>query len=528
MNETLRILVVEDNPADVDLVRETLPEKGGVNFRIESVSRLPDAVSLLERGGIDLVLLDLGLPDSQGLETLRRLIDAAPDIPTVVLTGNNDQELAVCALREGAQDYLVKGQVDGNLLARSARYAIERKRTEKKLRQANEDLQSAMQQLLKTQAQMVRQERLSVLGQMASGIAHDFNNVLVPIAGYSEMLISQPETLGKRDEALSMLKDINRAAEDAKQIVHRLKLIRGSADECEYVPTDMNEIARTAVELTKPRWDKEMGAKGNRINIVTLLKADRQTLGDASQLREALMNLILNAIDAMPKGGTLTLSTIVENENLNIEVSDAGEGMTEEAREHCLEPFFTTKGVKGTGLGLSMVHGIVTRHNGTMQIDSTLGNGTTVQIRLPCAPAGSMADEFEKGKVEEDFAIAPIRILVADDEATSLNLIERLLTEDGHLVETARTGRQAIDKAREGTFDLVITDRSMPEANGDLVALSVKARTPETPVILLTGFGNFMKDEGDHPAGVDTILSKPVTRNDLRRAIVKLLPKGAK
>ncbi|OGV86273.1 MAG: hypothetical protein A2340_01555 [Lentisphaerae bacterium RIFOXYB12_FULL_60_10] len=401
----------------------------------------------------------------------------------------------------------------------------ERKRAEENWRKVNEELQTALQQLLRTQKQMVREERLSALGQMASGIAHDFNNVLVPIVGYSEMLLSKPETLSNRDDALSMITDIHTAAEDARRIVQRLGLIRGSEDEGRHVPVDIDEIARSAVELVRPRWDKEMGAKGNTINIVTLLGADKQTRGDASQLREALINLILNAVDAMPKGGTLTLSSRVENDNVVVEVLDEGTGMTDETKERCIEPFFTTKGSKGTGLGLSMVHGIVMRHKGTMEIDSILKKGTTIRIILPCASAEPVVKESKVEKTGKDFIVAPLRILVADDEEQSRMLVAMLLIRDGHTITMARTGREAIEKANAENFDLVITDRSMPEANGDLVALSVKARTPEIPVILLTGFGDIMKDKGECPPGVDRVLSKPLTQRDLQQAIAKVMGK---
>jgi CheY-like chemotaxis protein len=278
--------------------------------------------------------------------------------------------------------------------------------------------------------------------------------------------------------------------------------------------------------MTRTRWDKEKRAKGVRINILTPLRADKRVMGDTSQLREALINLILNAVDAMPKGGRLTLSSAVEKKEVVVEVSDTGTGMTDDAKARCMEPFFTTKGVEGTGLGLAMVHGIVTRHNGTMKIDSTLGSGTTIQIRLPFAPAEPMTAEPRKGAAEKGLMIAPLRILVADDDAKSRDLVEKMLTKDGHAIETARTGWEAIDKVHAGTYDLVITDRSMPEGNGDLVALSVKERNPETPVILLTGFGDIMKDEGEHPAGVDRILTKPVSHHDLRHAIIKVMQKG--
>ncbi|OGV58770.1 MAG: hypothetical protein A2283_02370 [Lentisphaerae bacterium RIFOXYA12_FULL_48_11] len=408
-------------------------------------------------------------------------------------------------------------------IASTERDITGRKLGEVALRKTNRELQVALHKLQKNQAQMVREERLSALGQMASGIVHDFNNVLMPIVGYSEMLLSNPSILSKSEEALSMIMDINTAAEDARRIVQRLKLIQGSDDKGECVSLDVNEIARSAVELARPRWDKEMGAKGNRIHIVTLLGADKQTLGDASQLREALINLILNAVDAMPNGGTLTLSSRVENSNVIVEILDEGIGMTDETKDRCLEPFFTTKGIKGTGLGLSMVHGIVTRHNGTMEIDSTLGKGTTIRIVLPHVSAEHLAKESKVEEIGKGFTIVPLRILVADDEEQSRMLIAKLLIRDGHTITMARTGREAIDQASAGTFDLVITDRAMPDVNGDVVALSVKARTREIPVILLTGFGDIMKEQGECPPGVDRVLSKPLTQQDLRQAIAGIM-----
>jgi two-component system, cell cycle sensor histidine kinase and response regulator CckA len=409
------------------------------------------------------------------------------------------------------------------LLQATVRDITKQKRLEEYLVKANKELQTALHQVRQNQALMLREERLSALGQMASGIAHDFNNVLMPIMGYSEMLLSQPETLNNRDEAIAWLRQINDAAQDAKKINHRLRLIQGTEEDGEYVPVDMNEIVKATVELTRPRWAEEMGAKGNHVNVVTPLEADKRAMGDASELREVLTNLVLNAVDAMPNGGTLTISSRVEDEDVVVEVCDTGTGMTAEAKARLLEPFFTTKGDKGTGLGLSMVHGILTRHNGTMKIDSTLGRGTTVKIRLPCAPAESGDAKPDDGTSETNLAIAPLRILVADDEANSRHLLVRMLKRDGHTIERVRTGREAINMAKTGVFDLVITDRSMPEVNGDMVAISVKVHSPETPVILLTGFGDIMKGAGECPEGVDMVLSKPITRNDLQRAVAEVM-----
>jgi len=393
------------------------------------------------------------------------------------------------------------------------------------LKKSNEELATALQQLKKAQEQLVREERLSALGQMASGIAHDFNNMLMPIVGYSDMLLSQPELRGTPDE-LAMIKDINTAAQDAKQIVHRMRLIRDAAAEGEYEVINVNKIVSSALALTRLRWEKEMEAKGVSISMVKRLDANKPVLGNESQLREALMNLVLNAVESMPYGGTLTISSIVENSTVLLDISDTGVGMPDDVKQRCGEPFFTTKGVKGTGLGLSVVHGIVRGHGGTVSIESEIGRGTTIHLRFPCASPKPAPEWSIKEKAEGDFIIAAIRILVADDDTNSRALVVRILKKDGHSVETAGTGMEAINKAQADIFDLVITDRAMPEGNGDSVALSVKTRTPETPVILLTGFGDIMKDDGECPAGIDKILCKPVTREDLRRAIEEVMGKS--
>jgi len=359
---------------------------------------------------------------------------------------------------------------------------------------------------------------------MASGIAHDFNNMLMPIVGYSDILLSQPELMGTPD-ALSMIKDISTAAQDAKQIVHRMRLIRDAEDEGEYISVDLNKIISSALDLTRSRWEKEMESKGVSISMVKRLDADKPVIGNESQIREALMNIILNAVDAMPKGGTLTISSTMENDAVLVDVSDTGIGMPDDVKQRCGEPFFTTKGIKGTGLGLSMVHGIVKGHGGTMTIESEMGRGTTIRLRFPCVSSKPAHKRSVKEKTEGDFIITPIRILVADDDANSRALIVRFLKKDGHSVEAAGTGREAVNKAKAGIFDLVITDRAMPEGNGDVVALFMRKLVPEVPVILLTGFGDIMKDDGEYPEGVDKILCKPITHQDLREAMAKVMGK---
>jgi CheY-like chemotaxis protein len=239
--------------------------------------------------------------------------------------------------------------------------------------------------------------------------------------------------------------------------------------------------------------------------------------GNASDLREALTNLILNAIDAMPRGGKLSLATRQEKEEVLVAVQDSGTGMSEEVRRRCFEPFFTTKGQAGTGLGLAMVHGIVRRHEGRIEVASQVGRGTTFTLHFPIRSvpeaAGAAATEKPGG--------SGVAILVVEDQSQMREFVRALLVRDGHTVDAAVDGREALVRLGQRHYDLVITDRAMPGLSGDHLALAIQKEHPETPVILLTGFGEFMNAAGEKPEGVRLVLSKPVTVQALRDAVAQ-------
>ncbi len=398
-----------------------------------------------------------------------------------------------------------------------------RKQAEAALEASNRDLQQTLQELQANQAQMVLQARLSALGQLASGIAHDFNNALMPIVGYSELLLSNPERLNNRGYIIDFIGRIQNAANDAKQIVRRIRLIHQPDTFDTFRLVDVAEVTRAAMLLTVPRWETDLGAKGIRIRFATDLETPIQVLGDASQLREALTNLILNAVDAMPQGGVVTLSATLAPPDAVLSISDTGMGMTEEVKAHCLEAFYTTKGAHGSGLGLAMVAGIVDRHKGKIEIDSAPGRGTTIRLRLPAMEAAEPTARHTFEKAAVDATPSGLRILVAEDDDAGRELLEEYLKIDGHTAETVQNGIEAMEKLSTGIFDLVITDRSMPGANGDEVARATKIRQPGTPVILLTGFGDLMLDAGECPPGVDLVLSKPISIEDLQRGIRKVI-----
>ncbi|MFQ5657560.1 MAG: response regulator [Candidatus Methylomirabilales bacterium] len=396
----------------------------------------------------------------------------------------------------------------------------ERKRAEEALRESNRRLEEALAELNQTQQEVLRQERLRALGKMASGIAHDFNNALMPVLGYSELLLDRPDYLDDKERVGRYLRTMNTAAQDAANVVRRLREFYRLREEDEiFLPVDLNQVVEQGLMLTQPRWKDQALASGITIRTETDLQKVPIVAGNEAELREMLTNLIFNAVDAMPTGGTITIRTHPDNDNVALEISDTGIGMTEEVRQRCLDPFFSTKGERGTGLGLAMVYGILQRHRAAIDIESEPGQGTTFRLRLPVH-----TEKLAEVRVQEVLTPSPaLHVLVVDDEGPVRDVVTDYLTGDGHTVETATNGHEALEKLRVADcFDLVVTDQGMPEMSGDQLAAAIKRVTANKPVILLTGFGDIMKGSGETPTGVDIILSKPVTTVDLRQAIAKV------
>ena len=398
----------------------------------------------------------------------------------------------------------------------------ERTRAKEALADSNRKLEGALADLHRAQETMVQQERLRALGQMASGVTHDFNNALTPIVGYTDFLLLRPQILDDREKTMTYLKNINTAAKDAANVVKRLREFYRRRDEAEVFPVvSLDAIVRQSIAMTQPKWKDQALADGVSIEVKAELAGTPLLSGNDSDLREMLTNLIFNAVDAMPEGGTITLSSRVEGTFVGLEVKDTGTGMTDEVRQRCLEPFFTTKGDQGTGLGLPMVYGIVTRHGGTITIESTPGEGSVFQIRLPIKPLAVRDKSAEVPTPVPE--LKTLRVLIVEDEPKILSLVQEYLAADRHSVEVATDGRDGLEKLRTGKFDLIVTDRSMPRMNGEQLAVAAKRMRPDTPIVLLTGFGDVMDAEGDRPEGVDMIVSKPVTLGALRAAMTKLI-----
>jgi PAS domain S-box-containing protein len=394
----------------------------------------------------------------------------------------------------------------------------ERRVAIQKIQESNRRLEEALAQLRTTQGQVIQQERLRALGQMASGVAHDLNNTLVAILGYSELLNSRPELLADRARCQHYLKTIHTAAMDAANVVSRLREFYRHRDEEELTQiVDLADVVKQAAELTQPRWKDQALADGKIIAVITECHPTLPVRGNPGDLREVLTNLIFNAVDAMPTGGTLFLRTRTQGNSAIIEVSDTGTGMPLEVQRRCFEPFFSTKGAHGTGLGLAMVFGIVQRHHGEITVQSQMGRGTTFTVTLPGVPPETSAQNLPAAGQR------PLRILFVDDEASSREVVSDYLSCDGHTVETASDACEALQRLRDQKFDLVITDKAMPGMTGDQLARTVNDLTPGLPVMLLTGFGDFMKAAGKRPEGVCEIVSKPATLGSLRDGIVRAM-----
>jgi signal transduction histidine kinase/ActR/RegA family two-component response regulator len=395
-------------------------------------------------------------------------------------------------------------------------------------------LQKAYQDLRESQQTILQQERLRALGQMASGVAHDINNAISPVALYTESLLEREPNLS--DRARQYLRIIQRSIDDVSQTVARMReFYRQREQQSDLSPIELNPLIDQVLALTRARWSDVPQERGIVIQVRTELAADLpRMLGTESDIRDALTNLIFNAVDAMPEGGTLTLRTQVVNPQsghfaasssmVELNVGDTGAGMDEDTLRRCFEPFFTTKGERGTGMGLAMVYGMVKRHGAQIDIQSEPGKGTNIQVRFMAAAAEPVAQTHQPSVA----TVRQLRLLVVDDDPLVAQSLGYVLNSEGHAVTVVDGGQAGIDAfttayREQKPFDIVMTDLGMPYVDGRAVAAAVKALSARTPVLLLTGWGQRLSTEQSIPANVDLLLSKPPKLPELRRAFAQLL-----
>ncbi len=629
MKERITVLLIEDNPGDAELIQVLLSDARQAEFQFIWVSRLADALDRLADNEIQLALVDLGLPDSSGIDTLRKLHKAAEGLPIVVITGNDDEETSMIALREGAQDYLIKGRFSGDLLARVLCFALERQQAQEQLRESEvrmrtildamddivilqdtelkiiwsnhavcdyaglareemigrycfevlygrsdvcpncpvaQAIQSGMTQTntrvnqkgrtlflkgcpvadqtgkvtgavevavditerLVLEEQLRQAQKMESIGLLAGGIAHDFNNILSAIIGYTELAQQQNLT----GEVLKKyLTNVLKSGDRAKNLVYQILSFSRQADS-KFMPVKMSLIIKEALKMLRATLP-------TTISIDQKFSVDGYVMGDPTQIHQVIMNLSVNAHHAMrEKGGKLSVS--IEEDDmaviphvpslltrsgfyLRVVVADTGTGMEERVRKHLFEPYFTTKPKgEGTGLGLSVVYGIVKNHGGMIRVESKVGKGTTFHLYFPKQVEPVLEKPVNNGK---EIPLGHESILFVDDEAILTVLMERLLGSLGYQVTAYTDPLEALENFRNypETYDLVITDMTMPKMTGDILARELMTVRPDIPVMICTGFSERINEDQAKNIGVRAMLKKPFEIKNMAEQIRRVI-----
>ncbi|MCX8117277.1 MAG: GAF domain-containing protein [Desulfobacterota bacterium] len=384
------------------------------------------------------------------------------------------------------------------------------------------DLRQTLSELRQAQDQIIQAEKLRAMGEMASGVAHDFNNVLAAILGNIQLLLHSLETYDP-EEIRERLRTIEKAAKDGAETVRRIQEFTGKRRDREFIPLSLNDLIQEVAAITEPRWKDQPQKKGIFIELEKELGDIPPVLGNPSELREVLTNIVFNAVDAMPKGGRITIATHPHSEDwVEVRISDTGIGMSEEVKKRIFDPFFTTKGVTSSGLGLSVSYGIIKRHGGEILVESEPGKGTTFLLHLPVG-YGEEVKEVDQGAKRPAGALRSARILVIDDEEAVRDVLSRMLQAKGHRVEVASGGEEGIERFKKQPFDLVFTDLGMPKISGWEVGKRLKELNPKIPVIMITGWGMELDRKKMTESGIDLIISKPFSFDQVTQLIHEAL-----
>jgi signal transduction histidine kinase/ActR/RegA family two-component response regulator len=402
-----------------------------------------------------------------------------------------------------------------NVMAAAAKAEAEAAAKAEQAEQARrhvEELSHYMAEQERIREQYAQIEKLSALGELASGVAHDFNNTLAGILGRAQLLLGTDDP--KKIEAGLNL--IIKTAKDGAKTVRRIQDFARQRRDHDFQPVAIDHLLLDVSEITRPRWKDSAEAADIHISLELQLRSNATVMGDESELREVLVNMIFNAVDAMPEGGTLTLSAEEENGAVVISVGDTGMGISDEVRPRIFDPFFTTKGKAGMGLGLAVSYGIVRRHEGSVEVASEVGRGTTFRIRLPIAQRQSSgAHVVATPERPMPRPVVPDsgrpRILVVDDEDHVRDLLRDILEAEGYEVALASGGREALLLFEQAKYDAVFTDVGMPGMSGWELARSLRVRDARLPVAAITGWGEAVGSQEQQAAGVDWVVAKPFT-----------------
>ncbi len=562
----MRVLITQDDSSQARHLAHFLAAEG---YDVASAADGRQALAMAQRDKPNLVISDVLTPGMSGYELCAQIKNdrRLADVPVILLTTLSDPQDVIRGLECRADNFVLK-PFDADQLIRRIQHLLNRQKQPTDLAasglenvfsggkhvitadrpqilalllstceaaiQRNRELEQGNEALRQAQHSLVQQERLRALGQMASGVAHDINNAISPISLYAEAMLEH-EPLS--DKARGYLNNIQRAMDDVAQTVARMReFYRPREREPRLSDVELNPLVQQVIDLTRSRWQDLARQRGVAIEVVATLAPDLATIrGEESEIRDALSNLVCNAVDALPQGGRIGISTCnlgtpgVRGEpGVRVEVSDTGVGMDENSRRRCLEPFFTTKGDRGAGLGLSMVHGMANRHGAALEIDSVAGRGTTVRLTFRNGSSSAGASR----RVAPQSASRSLRVLLVDDDPSLLESLRSALQDEGHKVTTSNGGQSGIDAFREAQragrlFDIVITDLGMPYVDGRQVIAGVRELSPSTPIILLTGWGQHAANEQDGPPQVDRLLGKPPRIRELRAALAELTGRRA-
>ena len=356
-------------------------------------------------------------------------------------------------------------------------------------------------------------EKLSALGELASGVAHDFNNTLAGILGRAQLMLrtDDPEKL------LRGIQIIIKTAEDGAKTVKRIQDFARQRRDHDFAPVAVDQLLPDVSEMTRPRWKDHAEASNISIRLNLQINSNSLVLGDESELREVLVNMVFNAVDAMPDGGTLTLATHETEEHLIVSVSDTGCGMSDDVRSRIFDPFFTTKGKAGNGLGLAVSYGIIHRHEGEIVVESEPGRGATFRIKLPIAkgavkePRATSETPFAASALSLVAESSRARILVVDDEAHIRELLCEMLHSEGCEAIAASNGIDALALFEAGHFDAVFTDIGMPDMSGWELSRAIRERNAQLPLAVITGWGDAVGSDEQKAAQVNWVVTKPFT-----------------
>ena len=377
-------------------------------------------------------------------------------------------------------------------------------------------------EIKRAEQRILRMEKLWALGQMASGVAHDFNNILTSILGRAQVALRQAGS----HELKTHLAAIEQAARQGVEVVRRIQdFSRVRKGLGRSAAVNINQVVQEALEITQPRWRSQAARQGLQIDVVTKLGELPLIVGDKAELTQALINLILNAVEAMPTGGAITLQTQSMRDHIYIKVQDTGIGIPKDIQGKIFDPFFTTKGCEsiGLGLGLSLSYSIIHRHKGEISVTSQEGQGSTFTIRLPVLRGGQPPHKAMVAEARPK----PATILVVDDEEGVREILAHILRDEGHRVRLTSSSQEALRVFAEGHFDLVFADLGMSGISGREVVRGIKELSPQTPVIMITGWKEVLPPQEQEQLSIDGVVAKPFQIEEIRKLVACALDKSS-